>query len=304
MKYPSPVSWQAPHCPKVGDAAEKKAFTLIELLVVIAIIAILAAILLPALAAAKERAKRTQCVSNLRQLSVAILSYASDNGDYMPPLKWRDGNPQYPYELFRYSPANTPVNGTTSTYDASGGPYNLGILWSVNLLSDGKIFYCPSNMKQDNLSYDFYTTKGPWPWGGDPTVSNPGYVRSGYSYYPQSKVSQIVNTASFGNRPVPYWPDYTGSPDPLKSWICVPPFKQTAINQGKSMVVDVIYKSLDQISHKTGNTPRGLNAAFGDGHVLWQGVKVVKDGFDPTEWAAIYSGSGADLRFVESCWRP
>lgn len=62
----------------------KKAFTLIELLVVIAIIAILAAILFPVFSRAKEKAKQTACISNMRQMSTGIMLYMSDYDDGLP----------------------------------------------------------------------------------------------------------------------------------------------------------------------------------------------------------------------------
>src|SRR5580692_7870471 len=89
----------------------KGAFTLIELLVVIAIIAILAAILLPVLATAQERAKRIQCLGNLKQLGTGAIIYAADYNDMVPPCNTGLTSPNFVQVAL-----NTNVVAAVSTY--------------------------------------------------------------------------------------------------------------------------------------------------------------------------------------------
>lgn len=79
-----------------------KIFTLVELLVVIAVIAVLASMLLPALNKARDKAKRTSCINNLRQISLGISQYCNDFSDVLPVKSWQALASYLPFDKYAY----------------------------------------------------------------------------------------------------------------------------------------------------------------------------------------------------------
>lgn len=239
----------------------KRAFTLIELLVVIAIIAILAALLLPALARSKEKAKITQCKSNEHQLSLAIMMYAGDNQDYLPNCLNANNQPLgvWVWDMSAYAITNL-----------------------QNYAARQDMFYCPNE-------YYLYNSATPNAWQaftGSQTAPEP-YIVTGYIWLlPNSRAVDALSNSV----PSESWGAVLKTTTPRDGYNVATTEIITDATiflnglGGKTYVnIAAAGGTTVRTAHlNTQSSPAGGNIGFLDGHIEWRNFSMMTNTVNPS----------------------
>lgn len=252
------------------NAVRGHAFTLIELLVVIAIIAVLAALLLPALASAREKGRRTVCLSNLRQIGIAIQIYSQDSEGRIP-----------------YGPKAPPFTNPNNFYPStgaptsllslqSGAPVGLGLLLQYHLTAQPKVLFCPST--DQPLDTEAELAK----------VGN--YQAQGSYYYRHGGNTQLFDLPGATNLPPYLRLDSLGE---NRNGLPI-----------RALVIDTLFLCPDDLAPfnvkpRTHHRQKSATILFSDGHAFSRPNKDSRFTVDVTDYSQIRSAFNKILQVFE-----
>jgi len=239
-----------------------RAFTLVELLVVIGIIAILISVLLPTLSRARESAKKTACLSNVRELGNVFRIYAATFKDAMPIGCVGNDTLSSAERQFSYVVKWESGSAVTVT--------QMGHLAMAGLAKSPRTYYCPSEDSDPIFQFDTPTNK--WVFdrqGVNPLTAVGGHLRFGYNTRPAAVWS--INPGT----PLPYifpCPDYASSVRGI--------LKQAKL-KNKAVLSDIIVSKYYVLNrHK-----RGINVLYANGSGQWVDLKDLENAPMPSSGA-------------------
>ena len=271
-------------------------FTLIELLVVISIVAVLAGLLLPALASAREKSRRSSCINGLKQMATGLEMYCSEYGQYLPSwhgygsiaedVRYYDrvGKSRVPdiakegtsgiHDMRALGTSKGEKSGTYTWVagDLARCPVNLGWLMVTEAVKDGVVFRCPS-AGQDGREAIWKKIGGYGPkallYGYDISANKQqNHVKGSYNYR-----NAAIDLASDAPTALPLTkPQIVADPN-------CPPFKTQKLLGMRALVSDSFDRDFvdgaEQDNRVAGRGPEthgtGYNVLYGDWHAAWYG---------------------------------